>query len=310
MARRDGAWRVAFIRASLMGHTDARALAWGRNPTGESPMRLRRPTSIAPPAGLAAALLIVLCLSACGDDGGTGGGPAATTAPATTTATTAPATTTAPQPAEVAADVYFVRDERMAAAARQVATPAVARGAMAELLRGPGEAEAAAGMSSSIPAGTTLRGLRIVDGVAEVDLSGEFASGGGSLSMLTRVAQVVYTLTGFPTVELGAVPDRRREGRFDRGRGRDRRPPADALRPARPGAGRLRAHRGSGPGHILRRATRRSFRRFRAARSSPFHGNQAVAASTDAASTSSRSAPRSAGRLTASAAVTTPAPST
>ena len=35
---------------------------------------------------------------------------------------------------------------------------------------------------------------------AEVDLSAAFASGGGSLSMLTRVAQAVYTLTAFPTV--------------------------------------------------------------------------------------------------------------
>lgn len=38
-------------------------------------------------------------------------------------------------------------------------------------------------------------------GVATVDLSSEFEAGGGSLSILARVAQVVYTLTQFPTVD-------------------------------------------------------------------------------------------------------------
>jgi germination protein M len=60
--------------------------------------------------------------------------------------------------------------------------------------------EQQAGLSSAVPAGTRLLGLSITDGVATVDLSEEFASGGGSLSMQARVAQVVYTLTQYPTV--------------------------------------------------------------------------------------------------------------
>jgi germination protein M len=52
-----------------------------------------------------------------------------------------------------------------------------------------------------IPTGTRLLGLSIAGGVATVDLSGEFESGGGSASMLGRVAQVVYTLTQFPSVQ-------------------------------------------------------------------------------------------------------------
>jgi spore germination protein GerM len=168
-------------------------------------MRLRRPRSTALIA--IAALLASLMLSACGDDGDqaatTPAPPATATAPATvppaTTPATAPATTPAPEQVDV--DVWFVRDERVAAVTRAVTPPAVARAAMTELLRGPDADEAASGASTSIPAGTSLLGLRIAGGVAEVDLSGEFTSGGGSLSMLTRVAQVVYTLTGFPTVD-------------------------------------------------------------------------------------------------------------
>jgi spore germination protein GerM len=162
-------------------------------------MRLRAPSTA---ALIVTVLLASLALAACGDDdeaATTATPPATATAPATTPAATAPVTTPAPERVDV--EVWFVRDERVASATRAVTPPAVARAAMTELLQGPGEDETAAGLSTSIPAGTSLLGLRITGGVAEVDLSGDFASGGGSLSMLTRVAQVVYTLTGFPTVD-------------------------------------------------------------------------------------------------------------
>ena len=68
-------------------------------------------------------------------------------------------------------------------------------------MQGPTPEETAAGLGTSIPEGTTLNGLSIADGVATVDLSGEFDDGGGSLAMFTRLAQVVHTLTQFPTVE-------------------------------------------------------------------------------------------------------------
>jgi Sporulation and spore germination/Immunoglobulin-like domain of bacterial spore germination len=81
-------------------------------------------------------------------------------------------------------------------------TTAVARAAMTALLAGPTAAESGdRTMSSAIPDGTDLLGITIKNGIATVDLSTEFDSGGGSTSMQFRLAQVVYTLTQFSTVK-------------------------------------------------------------------------------------------------------------
>lgn len=88
--------------------------------------------------------------------------------------------------------------------AREISTPAAPATPTVEwLLDGPTQAEVdgAPSITTAIPAGTELLGLSVSGGVATVDLSAEFASGGGSLSMLSRVAQVVFTLTQFPTVD-------------------------------------------------------------------------------------------------------------
>lgn len=167
--------------------------------------------------GLAGVILgaALLAFGGCSDDGNekptptataeASASPAVPTATAVAAVTPAKATPTAGQSAtpaaEVAVAVYFVRDENVATAGRAVTAPAVARGALEALLAGPSAAEKGAGMGSAIPAGTRLLGITIEKGLATVDLSKEFTSGGGSLSMTTRVAQVVYTLTQFDTVE-------------------------------------------------------------------------------------------------------------
>ena len=81
------------------------------------------------------------------------------------------------------------------------ATKGTATAAMTALLAGPNGAEQSASISTTIPAGTQLLDLTVKSGVATVDLSREFESGGGSASVLGRLAQVVYTLTQFPTVK-------------------------------------------------------------------------------------------------------------
>ena len=77
-------------------------------------------------------------------------------------------------------------------------TSAVARAAMEELLKGQGSDP---DLGTGIPAGTRLLGVSIKNGIATVDLSREFESGGGSASMSYRLGQVTYTLTQFPTVQ-------------------------------------------------------------------------------------------------------------
>lgn len=97
--------------------------------------------------------------------------------------------------------VYLVRGERVSPVRRTVArTTAPARAALAALLRGPTAAESRHGYTTAIPA-TTLRGVSLASGVLVVDLGRSFGSGGGSVSMLLRVAQVVDTATQFPTVD-------------------------------------------------------------------------------------------------------------
>lgn len=72
---------------------------------------------------------------------------------------------------------------------------------LAELLRGPRRSDAEVA-TTAIPQGTELLDVELDAATATIDLSREFESGGGSLSMQLRVAQVVYTVTQFG----GSIP--------------------------------------------------------------------------------------------------------
>jgi Immunoglobulin-like domain of bacterial spore germination/Sporulation and spore germination len=105
----------------------------------------------------------------------------------------------------MAVGTYFLRDGKVAAARRTVPrTPAVASAALAVLAAGPTADERATGLTSDVPRDAAFEDLRVAAGIAHLTPS-------RGLSRRAQ-AQVVYTLTQFPSVravELGGGELRR-----------------------------------------------------------------------------------------------------
>lgn len=100
-----------------------------------------------------------------------------------------------PAPERTSFSVYFLRDDKVAAARRTVlATDAVIRSALQELRNGPTADEELAGLYSSIRPQASVRLLRIQNGVAFV------AAPDGGIDR-RGAAQIVYTLTQFSSVK-------------------------------------------------------------------------------------------------------------
>ena len=89
----------------------------------------------------------------------------------------------------------FVRRGHLVDVTRNLSTRAPQESVMIALLDGPTARESERALSSEIPPQTRLLQVRVVDTVAEVNLSREFQTAGSSESVLLRVAQVVRTLT-------------------------------------------------------------------------------------------------------------------
>ena len=134
-------------------------------------------------------LLVLVAATGCG-----GGGDDAAPPPTTPPPTEPPATQTVVPPETQEALVYLLRDGRLAATARAIpATPAVARAALTALAEGPTDDEVELGFATDVPVDLRIDSLAIADGTASVDLSTDTGC--------PPMAQVVYTLTQFPTVE-------------------------------------------------------------------------------------------------------------
>jgi len=125
--------------------------------------------------------------------------PPTTPPPVTsTTPTAAPPPVVQATPEQQQAQVYWLKDtnshlelvpESVTVAAAQ--PDAILKTAFDNLLAGPRDTAS----SSTIPAGTKLRSVNVMQDGVHVDLSQEFTTGGGSASMTSRVAQVLYTAT-------------------------------------------------------------------------------------------------------------------
>ena len=110
--------------------------------------------------------------------------------------------TIAPEADGLTLNTYLLRNGKVTTGHRRIArTAAVARAATQLLLVGPTADERAAGMTSAIPADARLRSLNLVNGVLTVDLSKEFVANGDARTMRQRLAQLIFTLTQFDTVD-------------------------------------------------------------------------------------------------------------
>ncbi len=172
-------------------------------------LRLVAVLLVAPTLGLALSVSMVGCQRRTAEKPPA---PQPTAAPEPTAPATAPAPPApVPQPPgpeptptaqAVPVRIYLVRDEKLGVAGRTLpaGTQGVAAGAIEQLLAAPTAQDRRYRLGSAIPRGTRLLGVSIRSRTAYVDLSRQFTAGGGSLSMQLRVAQVVGTLTQFPTV--------------------------------------------------------------------------------------------------------------
>ena len=127
--------------------------------------------------------------------------PSGSQAPTSTSTPVPSATPPGGTSRQTVLQTWFTRQGKLFVTERTIpATVGVGRAALDSLLAGPSAAEYAAGVRSQIPAGTRLLGLRISAGTATADFTPSFDSAASSSTMPLRIAQVVYTLTQFPSV--------------------------------------------------------------------------------------------------------------
>jgi Immunoglobulin-like domain of bacterial spore germination/Sporulation and spore germination len=124
--------------------------------------------------------------------------------PASPRVTPTPSVTPSLQPSSIGSlytyRLWFIRHGFLFETKRtEPFTSGIATLAMTRLLEGPNAAERAASLSSRIPSGTQVLGISIHSGVATVDLSSAFESNQVNVSF--RLAQAVYTLTQFSTID-------------------------------------------------------------------------------------------------------------
>ncbi|HCT81607.1 MAG TPA: spore gernimation protein [Micromonosporaceae bacterium] len=151
---------------------------------------------------------VLVALSACGPGESGSLGPAPTgVPPSTAPATQSPTPVTSPSSSPDVQDsstitiqVWLTQGDKLYPTRRtRPHTFTTSRLALTELIAGPSTVEADAGVFNAIAVDTTFEIKGIAAGVATVNFPKSFYAGGRDAARL-RQAQVVYTLTQFPTV--------------------------------------------------------------------------------------------------------------
>ena len=146
------------------------------------------------------AALVVLVVPACGIESDSS--PRAVAEDEVPEALVAPTSTSITTPGSDAptrsVEVSFLSDDVLRSVSREIEVRSGIEGAIEALLAGPTEAERAADLTTSIPAGTEL--LEVTEsedtGLLTLDFSEELRSQQGS-ELRNAVAQLVYTATAF-----------------------------------------------------------------------------------------------------------------
>ncbi len=118
-----------------------------------------------------------------------------------------PSNTNNPAPGTRVVKVYFEKtvDNQMFFVAVNRTIPwtlAVGRASLLELIKGPTDSEMAAGLQTTIPAGTKVLGLQIKDGVAYADFDRTLQQGAqGSAAIYGMTQQIRLTLMQYSTVK-------------------------------------------------------------------------------------------------------------
>ncbi|MGH2554861.1 MAG: GerMN domain-containing protein [Actinomycetota bacterium] len=107
-----------------------------------------------------------------------------------------------PSPAEDESfTIFFALEGKLAPVTREAPSDLTPEEAtMRALLEGPTTDELARGITSEIPPQTSLLEVRVLNLVADVDLSTEFQGPASHDAILLRVAQVVWTLVRLPAI--------------------------------------------------------------------------------------------------------------
>lgn len=152
---------------------------------------------------LVGAVLLAVVTAACGTSVPTAPPPRESKTPTTSSAPTSPSPTQSPSPTRsFAFEVWFLQNGKLFVTRRREAFgPGVAKIALEALLRGPTGRERKARVDTAIPNATTLRSIKLDGGIATVDVSSDISGTSGEEELRLALAQVVYTVTQFPTVK-------------------------------------------------------------------------------------------------------------